>query len=152
MKLPDKIKGRNRIRDAAIVLEFKRTRPTYDILAKKFNLTEMRISQILRTNHAFIPIDKEWEKEKRITKLERWLDDPKNKDTRKDPVDILEQLRKEIEGDISSKELALVDNSVRILVINKGSDGTELRNREGRQDSQRVDLVAQAVSRFSESS
>lgn len=106
MKLPEKIIGKNKIRDAAIVVEYKKNRTAYKKIAEMFNLTERRILQILSTNHAFIKIDKEWEREKRIARLDRWLNDPKNSDTRKDPLEVQQELRKEIEGD-----KPLVDNS-----------------------------------------
>ena len=97
MKLPEKIKGRNRIRDGAIVLYFKREGIDFCDLAKMFSLTQMRIHQILAKNHAFIKRDKEWEKEKRINRLARRLKtvDP----TSKDELDIMAEMRKEIEGD-----------------------------------------------------
>lgn len=108
MKLPEKIKGRNRIRDGAIVLLFKRDNLDFSELSEKFNLTERRIMQILSTNHAFIRRDPEWEKEKRINRLNRWLKkDGKLRDSNKDPVEIQDFIRKEIEGD-----KPLIDQSV----------------------------------------
>lgn len=104
MKLPEKIKGRNRIRDGAIVLYFKRDSMDYPDLAERFKLTERRILQILSKNHAFIKIDKDWEKQKRINRLNRWLrDKPK---TSRDPLEIQSELRKEVEGD-----KPVIDNS-----------------------------------------
>ena len=133
MKLPTNIKGRNKIRDAAIVLEFKRSRKTFEELSKMFKLTEMRISQILRTNHAFIKNDKEWEKEKRIARLERWLNDQKNKDTRKDPIEIQEALRKEFEGDDRSSTVG----ETKIIIIRASEN-----NSNGR-----VEVNPQSISR-----
>lgn len=102
MKLPEKIKGRNRIRDGAIVLFFKRDHLDFPELANIFKLSERHIVRILSRNHAFIKRDKEWEKEKRIARLNRWL---KNKPvTLKDPVEIQSELRKEIEGDGESSK------------------------------------------------
>lgn len=98
MKLPEKIKGRNRIRDGAIVLYFKRENLDFPDLAEMFNLTERRILQILTTNHAYIKRDKEWEKQRRINIINRLV--AKNKDkTNKDIIDLLAELRKELEGD-----------------------------------------------------
>jgi len=96
MKLPEKIKGRHRIRDGAIVLFFKRDALDFIELAEKFHLTERRIRQILAVNHAFVKRDKEWEKEKRINQINRWIKD--NPTTKKDSADLLDQLRIEIEG------------------------------------------------------
>lgn len=97
MKLPEKIKGRNRVRDCAIVLHFKCYGLSYCQLAENFKLTERRILQILSVNHAFIKRDKEWEKEKRINRLTQRLND--SPPTKRDELDILAELRKEIDGD-----------------------------------------------------
>lgn len=122
MKLPEKIKGRNRIRDAAIVACFKIERLEYSQIAEKFKLTERRILQILSANHAFIKVDKEWEKEKRIARLEKWLKDSKNKDTRKDPLEVQQELRKEIEGD----KVEHSGSETKIIIIRDGNKTQEL--------------------------
>ncbi len=97
MKLPEKIKGKNRIRDAAICSSWSEDLLTFPELVEIYKLTERRIRQILVTNHAFISIDKEWEKKKRIHTIK--LSIKKSKESSKDRADLLEQLRKEIEGD-----------------------------------------------------
>ena len=99
MKLPEKIKGKNRIRDGAIVLHFKRDSVDIPELSARFELSERRIWEILAKNHAFIKRDKEWEKEKRINRLARRLKTVKPSE--KDELDILAELRKELEGDKS---------------------------------------------------
>src|SRR4030042_233225 len=108
MKLPEKILGQNKIRDAGICNEWMSKSLNSEELAEKLNLTERRILQILRTNHAFIIIDKEWEKKKRIHRRNRWIKDrEKNGEaSKKDLDDLLEANRREIEG-----ERATVDNS-----------------------------------------
>ena len=102
MKLPEKIKGRNKIRDGAIVLYFKREGSDFLELTEMFKLTERRIRQILAKNNAFIKRDKEWEKEKRINLLNRRLKTANP--TSKDELEILSELRKEIEGDESGQK------------------------------------------------
>jgi len=105
MKLPSKIIGRNKIRDAAICINWEeliedKIYPTIEsikeALSKKFELTEARIYQIVRENHAYIPHNKEWEKKKRINRLK--LEIKKKEASNKDVVDLMEQLRIEIEG------------------------------------------------------
>jgi hypothetical protein len=54
-----------------------------------------------------MPIDKEWEKRKRIVLLKRQIASKPN--SQKDMADLLEQLRREIEGD-----KPLIDNSKHI--------------------------------------
>jgi len=112
MKLPDKFTGRNRIRDYAICVLWDREDMPTDKLAEKFNLTQRRIEQILRTNHAFVPIDKEWEKRKRISKLKGMLIKYPAFLGKKSTIDILEQMRKEIEGD-----KPLIDNRITNVVV-----------------------------------
>lgn len=122
MRLPEKIKGKNRIRDGAIVLYFKKYKLDYPALAVKFNLSQRRILQILSVNHAFIKRDKEWEREKRINILERLID--KNKDsTSRDIVDLLEAQKKEIDGNENSGS----SNSTRVIIIkeSRGDDGNQ---------------------------
>ncbi len=103
MKLPEKIHGRNKIRDGAIVLYFKRDSWDFIQLCIKFRLTEMRIRQILAKNHAFIKRDKEWEKELRINRLKRRFTDTGRRSflviEQKDELAISAELRKEIEGE-----------------------------------------------------
>lgn len=140
MKLPDKIQGRNRVRDAAIVLYFKRNALTYIELAEKFKLTERRILQILSKNHAFIKRDKEWEKEKRIARLERWLNDDKNKDSRKDPVEIQAELRKEIDGDEKSSSTG----ETKIIIIRPYDTPKAVVEQNGTEN--RVETVSRQIS------
>lgn len=104
MKLPEKIKGINKIRDSKICYDWSETLLTFPELVEKYKLTERRIRQILVTNHAFISIDKEWEKKKRIHAIK--LSIKKSKESSKDRADLIDQLRKEIEGD-----KPLIDNS-----------------------------------------
>jgi len=98
MKLPENIKGRNRLRDASIVLDFKQHNMDYPELSEKYGLSERRVLQILRRNYAAIPRDPAWEKEKRINILERLID-KKRGQTQKDICDLLSEMRKELEGD-----------------------------------------------------
>ena len=121
MKLPEKIKGKNRIRDGAIVLYFKRDHMDYSQIAEKFKLTERRILQILSTNHAFIKRDKEWEKEKRINILNRLITKRKE-ETNRDIVDLLEAQRKEIDGDSQDKGTSRETKVVIIRESNANQD------------------------------
>lgn len=141
MKLPEKIKGRNRIRDGAIVLYFKRDNLDYPQLAEKFKLSERHIVRILAKNHAFVRVDKEWEKAKRLNRLHRWLKkDGVLRDSSKDPVDIQEQIRKEIEGDGAN-----TSNQPIIQIINYAREN----NSSSPEVSRRDDRVPEAdIARF----
>lgn len=96
MKLPEKIKGYHKIRDAKILMMWGVDHEDTATIAAKFGLKERRILQILRANHKALPVDKEWEKKKRIERLQRWI--KKKPETFKDAMDVQEELRKEIEG------------------------------------------------------
>ena len=110
MKIPVKIRGFNKLRDAAIVIAWARERLTPKEISEKFNLTQRRIEQIIYHNHDFVTFSKDLEKKKRIYRLEKWLE--KNPETSRDSLDILIELRKEIEG-----EKPLVDNSTHNTAI-----------------------------------
>lgn len=97
MKLPGNIKGRHKIRDGAIMLSWYRDLLKPEQIAEKFNLTERRIQQIVRLNSPFLELDEKFEKVERIRRLKIEIKG-KNK-SNKDVADLLEQLRKEIEGD-----------------------------------------------------
>ncbi len=88
----------NKVRDFAIVKCFKIDSMDYKAIAEKFNLTERRILQILVNNHAVLKRDKKWEKEKRINVINRLIKS-KKEITNKDIIDLLAELRKEIEGE-----------------------------------------------------
>jgi hypothetical protein len=97
MKLPEKIKGKHKCRDGAMVILFKKYKQDFPKIAERYGVTERRVRQIVSLNHAFQKRDLEWEKEIRINRLERWITN--NPETKKDTADIQEQLRKELEGD-----------------------------------------------------
>jgi len=97
MKLPDKIKGRHKVRDAKICYTWIEELDTFQEIAEKFGLTERRVRQILVTNHSYLPLDREWEKKKRIHALK--LSIKKSKESSKDRADLLLQLKHELEGE-----------------------------------------------------
>lgn len=101
MKLPENIKGRHRIRDAGICNDWMSKTLTTEELAEKFKLTQRRIEQILKANHTFVVMDKEWEKKKRIHKRNLWIKKREKcgEVSKKDLDDLLESNRHEIEGD-----------------------------------------------------
>jgi hypothetical protein len=105
MKIPKAIKGRNKIRDAAICVDWEKAiedkqyatkEEIKTVLGLKYKLSELRIWQIVTSNHSYIPSDKALEKTKRIWELK--LDIKNAVKSKKDKADLLEQLRGEIEG------------------------------------------------------
>ncbi len=110
MKVFKEIKGINKLRDMAICLDYIAGIEYEDIKAKrKLSLTVRRIQQIVYDNAAFINPRVAWPKSKRVRILQKWIEDtPKSK---KDPADLLEQVRKEVEGDKATTAIVAVPMS-----------------------------------------
>lgn len=105
MKMPSEIVGKNRVRDLSICMDYISGKTPEEITTlRKLNLSARRIEQILYANKTFVSKHIGWDKSKRIFLLQRMIKDVT--ETRKDPADIIEQIRKEIEGD-----KPLIDNS-----------------------------------------
>lgn len=95
MKIPE-IYGNNKIRDFKICQKYMEGERMEDI-AVTFNLSLTRVKQIIYRNRGVLSADITYEKAKRINWLQRQI--KKSEETKKDTADLLEQLRKEIEGD-----------------------------------------------------
>ncbi len=104
MKLP-KIHTKHKIRDAAICNMYVKAEHTIKEIAIYFKLSVSRINALVYKNQEYIKVNTSWEKGRRIHWLKRQI--AKNDDTKKDTADLMEQLRKEIEGD-----KPLVDQSI----------------------------------------
>lgn len=140
MKIPHKIIGIHKLRDAAICLEFERLINDSDYtmikdiqkaVAEKFKLSERRILQIVRANHAYIPMDKEWEKRKRINLLKNEIKKKEKEGSKKDLADLLDQLRVETEGNKLEHSGKIDTGEVKIVIIsNEGNKGNS-SNSEG---------------------
>jgi len=102
MKIPSQIKSKHIIRDFDICRLYVEGYSSFEIKTlRKLDISVRRIEQIVYENKDFVKTNKEWHKTKRVQKLERQLRlKEKNKEeSRKDVTDILDQLRREIEGD-----------------------------------------------------
>ena len=97
MKLPEKIRGIHKIRDFQICRLWLEEGVSTDDIGEKVCLTERRVRQILRTNKVFLKVDKPFEKSKRIHLLRAAIKE--SKPSAKDRADLIEQLRREIEGE-----------------------------------------------------
>lgn len=99
MKLPAQIIGDNKLRDLKICMDYIDGRSAEEIVVlRKFSISARRVQQILYANKQFINQNIAWPKSQRIHELQRLYKTVDGK-TRKDPTDILEQLRREVEGD-----------------------------------------------------
>ena len=116
MIIPSKIVGRKKIRNAQICHLWLNECLTGSEIAKRFHISETRVSRILQQNSQLLKYEADAEKRKRIHWLKRQIKNRQDK-TKKDTADLLEQLRKEIEGD-----KPLVDNSEHTIfqIINYG--------------------------------
>lgn len=106
MEIPKEIVGRKRVRDTRICLEYiSGISPEIIATYKWVNLTPRRVYRILFANQAFINPRIAWPKSRRIWMLQSMIDSAE--DSKKDKADLIEQMRKEVEGD-----KPLIDNSV----------------------------------------
>ena len=96
MKIP-KLRGINKIRDSKIISLWVTTSMTSQEIADKFELSAKRIEQIIYINADLVKINKDQEKNMRILRLKKEI--AQKKESKKDVADLMEQLRKEIEGD-----------------------------------------------------
>lgn len=96
MATPEKVLKLKRIRDGKIVILWARHGMTTEELAAKFNLSQRRIEQILYTNHAFVDFNKDWEKKKRIARLQKWLKDAPRPES--NALTLQQEIRTELEG------------------------------------------------------
>ena len=99
MKIPKEVKGLHKIRDAYILHLYLNKDFTLDEVGIKVGLTGSRCQQILYTNRHLINWDKAHEKAIRINAIKRLYKNHSDSMGKKSTIDILEQWRKEIEGD-----------------------------------------------------
>ena len=115
MKIPQ-IHGRHKIRDTRICRLWAEECKSVEDISEMFNITVRRVHQIIYTNREFLKLDVQHEKNKRIHTLNK-LAKKKGETTRKDITDILEQLRKEIEGDKPTVDMSTTNNYQQVEVV-----------------------------------
>jgi len=106
MKIPQ-IHGRNKIRDTKICRDYIQESLDPSELCEKYDLSLSTMYRILYRNRQFLLYDKNWEKVKRVQWLKKQL--KKKTSSRKDGADIVDQLRREIEGDKVTQEIKQVE-------------------------------------------
>lgn len=127
MKLPEKVFGRHKLRDVQIIDLYSYGDKTSKELGEMFEVTQRRISQILRRNSSLLKNDKNVCKAKRINHLHKLLRDHPNELGKKGTLDILSQLHDEEEGIKSDK----TDVSVTVVMNNVAVEGKPLEYRLG---------------------
>lgn len=100
MILPKEINSRHKIRDAKIVQSFLEGKQQ-NIIAQEIGLTHQRVNQILYENRNLLLGDAKYEKAKRINYYKSQVknEDGTLKESSKDPADLIDNIRKEYEGD-----------------------------------------------------
>jgi len=98
MKIPTEIVTRNKIRDAAILRLYVQDNLTMLQIGLRFGISAPRVQQIVYKNRHLIKIDKEYEKLKRMAVLKRMLNKHPEELGKKSTLDIVEQMRVEVEG------------------------------------------------------
>ena len=99
MQLPKEIVGKNRIRDFKICNAYLNNKPTTEI-AKQYNISQNRVYAILHNNSTYLGDMAGWSKAKRLLVLERVANNTGIKlSPGKDILNVVEQMRKEKEGD-----------------------------------------------------
>ncbi len=107
MKIPAEIVGRDKIRNCAICNDYIRGKTAAEIhVGGKYNLSVSAIDKIVFKNKVYVNKHIGWSKSKRLHILQKMVYE-EAKETKKDKADLVEQIRKEIEGD-----KPLVDNSI----------------------------------------
>lgn len=114
MLLPEQIKTKKKIRDARIIQMYSDGK-TLEEIGAKFGITDRAVSFIVYKNAHLLELDRTFEKAKRMNRLRRVLEIvPDKLSSKKDVLNVLEQMRKETEGDQSN--LPQVKNVIQIIM------------------------------------
>lgn len=122
MILPEAVKGTKRIRNAKIVSLYAEGNFSQDLLAKKFGISQIRISQIIKSNAKLILDNKDWNKVQRINLLMQDLHKPELKSQCLEKKDLIDLWRKEFESDKG----ITIDNSKTLINVNMPNQGEEI--------------------------
>jgi predicted DNA-binding protein YlxM (UPF0122 family) len=87
MKIPKDVKGNNKIRDSKICSLYATDAWTMEDIAKRFNITQQRVNQIIYKNRHLLNIDKNYENVQQINRIKWRIAKQKEKATTKDPLD-----------------------------------------------------------------
>jgi hypothetical protein len=105
-----------------------------------YRLTEVRIYQILRENHIFIKMDKDWERKKAIQQVRKMV--AQASPSKKDVSDLIMQLLELVNADGKPKDFQT--NNIQFVLIN----APNISGQAQRGSSERVYLDAEAREMF----
>ena len=122
MILPIDIKSRNKLRDSKILSIYASGNSDQSFIAQKFNLSQPRINQILKSNARLLLNNADWEKLQRIAIIKSDLERKEFKSQVLSKKDAIELWRKEFEQDFKNP----VSNQVlvNISLEQKNNDNT----------------------------
>ncbi len=122
MKITE-IKTKNKIRDFKICHLWMEGKLTNLQISQLVDVSERCVGRVVYKNRGVLKLDREFEKSERT----RWLKSQLNKsgDTNKDSLDIMNELRKEIEGD--TKIIANGDTKIVIVYPQNQKEADENR-------------------------
>jgi len=135
MKLPTDIVTQHKIRDSKICMLWGRDGLTQEEIGKRFGISTTRVNQIVYKNRHLIKIDKEYEKLKRLAVLKRMLSKHPEELGKKSTIDIIDQMRLEVEGNKIEHTGEVVKNVTNIIYP---SDWKPKEERTGKDTVQRI--------------
>jgi hypothetical protein len=142
MKLPKEIQGDNKIRDFDICkLYIDGLSPEQIKDKRKSNLTIRRIQQILSKNANFVNERVGWDKTKRLHRLQQIAEKlPDKLSQKKDILNVLEQIRKEMEGDKPQVEQHIHFTNFRSFIEDAygRKNNNSPKSRESQEDTNRL--------------
>ena len=116
------VSTRDQERDAEILNLYQYEHKTLDEIGKRFQMTKQSVSYIVCKNKHLLKIDADFEKVKRINRLQRIFDNcGDNLSPKKDVLNVITELRHEIEGE--GNKTIINNNSLNV----SGHSSEELR-------------------------
>jgi len=113
MILPKEVKTRHKIRDFKICRMWAQDYKTMEEIGKRFGITRTRVSQIIYDNRDLLKSNKEFEKQKRIIRLNKIADSlGDNLSKSKDVLDVFSELRKEHDGEANQNQQIRITNII----------------------------------------
>lgn len=116
MKIPEKIAGQNKVRDAKIILLYASGQQSMSQIANRYGITQQRVQAIIYRNRALLVYDQAFEKTKRVAHLNRLLKKHDNRMGKKTTLDIIDQLRSEVEGSGNGSQ-SVGRGDTRVIII-----------------------------------
>jgi hypothetical protein len=136
MKLPTAVRGKNKIRDSKILSLYANEAWTQEQIAERFGISATRVGMIIYRNSALVRYDRNYEKVKRVTHLKRLLKKHPENIGNKCTLDILDQVRTEVDGKAGESD-GLGRPDTRVIIIREAAPSQQTnRIADGNTDSE----------------